>query len=225
MTTGSGRLAAAFLAAALVSAAPAALAQPNLQPGEPHGLGLWGPGIPDELKQAVKDPYAPPAAPACVTLPQELAQLDGLLGPDMNQPKQKTFSPTKWVGDAVRHAIPYRGYIRFITGADRKEKRLNQAVMAGWARRGFLKGLAAKLDCPSPAQLTEAAAPPPPRATQTPTLVAQAPVDATAATIQVPVLIPTANGPEPRATLEVAPAAGPVAVDAAAAGTLASSRN
>ncbi|HSV03526.1 MAG TPA: hypothetical protein VLI41_10000 [Phenylobacterium sp.] len=184
----SGRWAGVFLAAAAACTAPAALAEPKgVQPGDQGlDLGLLGPRIPDVLKRAAADPYAPPAAPACVTLPQELAQLDALLGPDINPPKARTFSPTDWVGHAIRGAIPYRSYIRFLTGADRKEKALSRAAMAGWARRGFLKGLAAKLDCPSPVQTAEAAPPPAQAEPGAPEMPA-------AATVEAPVLIPAAS--------------------------------
>ena len=158
MTPNAGRLAVALLAAAAVCAGPAAYADPKIHPGEQ--LGLVAPGIPDILQQAYADPYAPPAEPACQTVPKELAELDGLLGPDINQPKPKLFDPAKLIGGAVRGAIPYRSVVRLLTGADRKEKKLAQATMAGWARRGFLKGIAARLDCPNATQTAAQAATP-----------------------------------------------------------------
>ena len=192
MTSRAGRLAGAIVAAAAVCAAPVASADPKIQPGEERALslGLLGPDIPDILKQAAADPYAPPGEPACTTVPQEIAKLDALLGPDINQAKPKMFEPAKLIGHAVRSAIPYRGYIRFLTGADRKEKRLSQAAMAGWARRGFLKGLAAKLDCPGQTQLAQSAGPP---ASQAP--VAAPPSSATPVAAGLPALIPAANEP------------------------------
>ena len=194
MTSRAGRLAGAIVAAAAVCAAPVASADPKIQPGEERALslGLLGPDIPDTLKQAAADPYAPPAEPACVTVPQEIAKLDALLGPDINQPKPKMFEPAKLIGHAVRSAIPYRSTIRFLTGADRKEKRLSQAAMAGWARRGFLKGLAAKLDCPGQTQLAQAAGP---QASQVPAPVAAPPSSAAPVAAGLPALIPAANEP------------------------------
>lgn len=150
---------AATLGLASLGLAASARAQPGLATRSAEGLGLIGPEIPDELKQAQADPYAPPADPACTTVPAEIAKLDALLGPDINQPKPRTFIPTDVVGHAVRSAIPYRSAIRFVTGADRREKEKTQAEKAGWARRGFLKGLAARLDCPSPTQAADAAPP------------------------------------------------------------------
>ena len=187
----SVRFAGAFVAAAALGLAASAHAQPGIATRGAEGLGLIGPEIPDDLKQAQADPYAPPADPACATVPAEIARLDALLGPDIDQPKPKTIVPTDFVGHAVRSAIPYRSAIRFVTGADRKETEKAQAEKAGWARRGFLKGLAAKLDCPSPTQTAEA-----PR-------------------LDLPPAITLASGPAP--VLQVAPAptqtasAGPVA--------------
>jgi hypothetical protein len=53
--------------------------------------------------------------------------------------------------------IPYRGYVRFITRADSKDKALQAAATAGYARRGFLRGLEAHLRC-APAAETQVAA-------------------------------------------------------------------
>jgi hypothetical protein len=117
-----------------------------IRSGEEYGLGLLGPEVPPILKQARADPYAPPAEPACTTVPQELATLDDLLGPDMGAAPKRNLA-SDFVGGAIRHAVPYRGWVRFLTGADRKDKALSRAVMAGWARRGYLKGIARSLDC------------------------------------------------------------------------------
>jgi hypothetical protein len=98
------------------------------------------------LKHAQADPYAAPAEPACMSLPQELAALEEVLGPDVAEPPRR-IEASRLIGRAIRGLIPHRDVMRFITGAGRKEKALARAAMAGWARRGYLKGLAQNLDC------------------------------------------------------------------------------
>lgn len=123
-----------------------------VHPGEQDGLGLTGPSIPDILQKAKADTYGPPAEPICRTLPAEIDALNEVLGPDADQAQVKrtmASRATKWMGGAVRGLIPHRDVIRFLTGAGKKDDRLKDAAMAGWARRGYLKGLAKTLDCTS----------------------------------------------------------------------------
>jgi hypothetical protein len=139
---------AAIAAGCLGSAAHA----DPVRPGEQNGLGLTGPAIPDILQKAKADTYAPPAEPICQSLPAEIDALNEVLGPDADQAKLKTSTTTRatrWMGGAVRGLIPHRDVIRFLTGAGKKDDRLKDAAMAGWARRGYLKGLAKTLDCTS----------------------------------------------------------------------------
>lgn len=134
------QLTAALLAAGAVACPMTAWAGP-VRIGENPGLGLWGPGVPDILKQAKADPYAVPAGDVCQTAVAELASLNEALGPDANEPQPKTNQAAKLLTKAIRGAIPHKDIIRFVTGAGRKESALQQAAMAGWARRGFLRGL------------------------------------------------------------------------------------
>jgi hypothetical protein len=43
--------------------------------------------------------------------------------------------------------VPFRGWVRKLTGAERYSKRVAAAIAAGTVRRGFLKGLAAAQKC------------------------------------------------------------------------------
>lgn len=143
---------AAMAAGCLGSAAHADPLQPQGQGQNQFDLGLTGPSIPDILQKAKADTYAAPADPVCQSVPAELDTLNGVLGPDADQAEIKrsnTTKATKWVGGAVRGLIPHRDVIRFLTGAGKKDDRLRDAVLAGWARRGYLKGLAKTLDCTS----------------------------------------------------------------------------
>ena len=50
----------------------------------------------------------------------------------------------------MRGAIPYRWVLRWMIQAGRLDRELRQAVLAGTARRGFLKGVQRGLGCSSP---------------------------------------------------------------------------
>jgi hypothetical protein len=141
------------LAAALAMAGAAWAGE--VHPGETRGLGLWGPDIPQVLKLAASDPYRQPAAPACQSIPAEILELDAVLGPDKQKDRPEL---VRMAEGAVRGMIPYRGVVRFLTGAGKKDHELLRAAMAGNARRGFLRGMEAELSCaPEPPTLMVAA--------------------------------------------------------------------
>jgi hypothetical protein len=127
----------------VVAASPAAA---QVKPGSQEGLGLTGADVPPILARVRADPYRAPAEPACETIPQEILALDKVLGPDVDEARKKTGMGQMAVGYA-RGMIPYHGVVRFITGADGKDRKLIAAEAAGNARRGFLRGLEANLRC------------------------------------------------------------------------------
>lgn len=133
----------------LLLAAPAAYAEP-VRPGEEStfDLGILPPSTPDVLKQAATAPYVAPAAEDCDSIAREIAELDAVLGPDADAPKKEGGDAGKFVGQAVKSLIPYRAVVRLVTGADRKQRERDRAAMAGWARRGYLKGVQANQGCP-----------------------------------------------------------------------------
>ena len=151
----------------LLLAAPAAYAEP-IRPGEEStfDLGILPASTPEVLKAAASAPYVAPARENCEGVAREIAELDAVLGPDADAPKKGGGGAGKFVGAAVKSLIPYRSVVRFVTGADRKAKERNEAAMAGWARRGYLKAVQANLGCPgataapSPPAVTTAARPP-----------------------------------------------------------------
>ncbi len=55
------------------------------------------------------------------------------------------------ISDFAASAIPYRSWVRKLSGADAQQKRMRAAVAAGAVRRAHLKGLGEQLDCPPPA--------------------------------------------------------------------------
>jgi len=161
-----------------------------VRPGETLGLGLRGAQVPELLKAVAADPYRAPAAPACETIPAELKALDDVLGADAGQPRKHRSQVVKWAMGSVRGMVPYRGVVRFLTRADQHDHALMDATMAGFARRGFLRGLEANLRCAGQATPVSL-----------PKLDAPAPVVAVAAPADVPYVgIPVAYRPaEPSA--------------------------
>jgi hypothetical protein len=139
--------------ALLAAGALAGLAAPavgQVTPGSQQGLGLTGASIPPLLKKVQADPYRAPSEPACQSIPEEILALDKVLGPDVDGQKTKPGMAHTAV-NYVRHAIPYRGWVRFLTRADSKDNALQTAATAGFARRAFLRGLEAHMECASPA--------------------------------------------------------------------------
>lgn len=107
---------------------------------------------PEILKQAVLDPYRLAQDVPCDELLSEIAVLDILLGPDVDARDVNGESDVDAGGlasDAVAHffGLPFRGVFRWISGADKREKVLAEAILAGVARRSFLKGAARKTGC------------------------------------------------------------------------------
>jgi hypothetical protein len=140
----------AGLFAAAVAAGPA-LAQ--VKAGSETGTGLTGGEIPPLLKQIQADPYRPPAQPACQTVPSEIHEISKVIGPDFNSPTmpQTREEDYKERGAGVaRSLIPYGGAFRAVSGADKKDKALREAVAAGVARRGFLRGISLNMTCNAP---------------------------------------------------------------------------
>lgn len=127
-------------------------------------LNLFQDDIPDVLVQAQKNPYLPPANLTCATLSDEVGKLDEVLGPDLDVPRNPD-NPgllekgTSAVGDAAYNAlegaahgvVPFRRWVRKISGAERHDKEVAASVAAGIVRRSFLKGLGQSLGCQAPA--------------------------------------------------------------------------
>jgi hypothetical protein len=117
--------------------------------------------IPDVLRDAQKQPYLVPSDQSCGALLAELRALDEVLGPDLDAPasasnprlveRANALAEDAAVG-AVRGAaegvVPFRGWVRQLTGAERYSRKVAAAIAAGAVRRGFLRGLSAAGDCP-----------------------------------------------------------------------------
>lgn len=171
---------AAGIGLALMVAGTGLACHAEVRPGETLGLGLTGAQVPELLKAVAADPYRAPAGPACETIPAEIKALNDVLGADAGQKRKERSVVVKWVSGSVRGMIPYRGVVRFLTRADHHDHELMEATMAGFARRGFLRGLEASLHCARP----HLDGPIP--ALEVPPLDAPTPTVATAAALSIP---------------------------------------
>ncbi|WP_428149983.1 hypothetical protein [Brevundimonas sp.] len=120
--------------------------------------------IPTVLLQAQANPYDRRNLSQCTTIGAEVARLDEALGPDRDEPPAPD-SPTlseraqdalaeaalDAIRDAVTDFIPYRSWVRQLTGAQARSKAVQDAVEAGRLRRAFLKGLGMRANCSPPA--------------------------------------------------------------------------
>lgn len=120
--------------------------------------------IPDVLKRAVASPYDMDGLKRCEAIAAEVGRLDEALGPDLDEPpppdtrtkgqkfKQKAGDAAVGaIGDKTRSLIPFRGWIRKLSGAERRDKRVAEAISAGKIRRGYLKGAGMRMNCAPPA--------------------------------------------------------------------------
>ncbi len=108
--------------------------------------------IPPVLVKAVENPYAPPPSRTCKGLNASLKELNAVLGEDFVAGRQANENRTGKIAEAVgktvvNSLIPFRGLVREISGAAPAERRLEAAVSAGLARRGYLRGMAAAKGC------------------------------------------------------------------------------
>ncbi len=116
--------------------------------------------IPDILLQALSDPYArPPRKWTCPQLSNLVRPLDQALGPDIdlipfNDENLMDRGKATALGAAASvasDAIPFRGIVRRVSGAESHDRLVQSAIIAGNVRRAYLKGLGEARGCPPPA--------------------------------------------------------------------------
>ena len=116
--------------------------------------------IPALLDAAVADPYNLAGLKTCAQLSVAVNQLDAILGPDRDIPADRAerLSVGRVAQSAVGSFIPFRGIIREVSGANSHQRKIDDAVEAGTARRSFLKGFGQARGCAYPArEITPAA--------------------------------------------------------------------
>ena len=127
-------------------------------------LNLKHTNIPDVLKRAVAGPYDMDGLKRCEAIAGEVGRLDEALGPDLDEPpapdKRTRGQKVKQaagdaavgaIGSKTRSLLPFRGWVRKLSGAERRDKRVAEAITAGKIRRGYLKGVGMRMNCAPPA--------------------------------------------------------------------------
>jgi hypothetical protein len=126
-------------------------------------LNLVRADIPPVLAAAQKAAYAVPADSSCPALASEVRSLDAALGADLDTPStasnpslidRSSNAVSDAAGNALKGAaesvIPFRGWVRKLSGAERYSREVAAAIAAGTIRRAFLKGLGHAAGCLAP---------------------------------------------------------------------------
>lgn len=123
-------------------------------------LNLVRTDVPVILQQARKTAYAKPENLNCENLAKEVHELDQVLGADLDTVRVDSKGNVlnkgaEELGNATVGAlksftsgiIPFRSWIRKLSGADRHEREVGAAGVAGIVRRAYLKGIAQATNC------------------------------------------------------------------------------
>jgi len=110
--------------------------------------------IPPVLERAVAAPYALAGLSTCGRIAAQVGELNGALGEDIDvqQARGHPVTAGRMAQSLVDSFIPFGGIIKEVSGANAEQRRLQAAVAAGFARRGFLKGVGLARHCPAPAR-------------------------------------------------------------------------
>lgn len=107
--------------------------------------------------------YSVPDKLDCPSVQNEINRLDVALGADFDAAGKGKPSLLERGGDMAENYgvgfvrrtmegfVPFRSWLRKLTGAEKHSKQVAAAIMAGGVRRAYLKGLRQGLGCPVPA--------------------------------------------------------------------------
>jgi hypothetical protein len=125
-----------------------------------NDLNLVQAPIPPLLVAVAARPYAPPIDASCTALGAEIKALDELLGADLDTPptatnpslieRGVTLATNEAIGSvrsAAEGVVPYRKWVRKLSGAERYSKDVAAAIAAGTVRRAYLKGQLVARSC------------------------------------------------------------------------------
>lgn len=127
--------------------------------GPLRDVNLMRPEIPLALRN-LQYPYSTATLSDCAAVTREIGILDSVLGPESYQPgpnrniwdRSGDFVEDQAIEaaqDTAADLIPFRSWVRRISGASRAEREALRAVANGQQRRTFLRGYGASLGCPS----------------------------------------------------------------------------
>ena len=115
--------------------------------------------IPDVLLAAMANPYLRPRPTNCASITAQILPLNGALGADLDDIavdeddliERGRETALGAVAGAASGIIPFRGWVRQLSGAERHDKLVSAAIAAGAVRRAYLKGLGESRGCHPPA--------------------------------------------------------------------------
>ena len=121
-----------------------------------HDLNLVRQKIPPILLAALADPYAPPRPATCRTIVAQVRALDDALGADFDEPanpQDPSLTTQRGVALTLAHGaaeslLPFAGFVRTLSGAQKHDQLVVEVITAGSVRRGYLKGLGEAHACP-----------------------------------------------------------------------------
>lgn len=119
-----------------------------------NDLNLRKDAIPPLLIAAQASPYDASGMTRCPAISAAIVDLDRVLGDDLDLPhrEEDRVSAGKIAQSLVGKFIPFRSVIRELSGANAHERKIDDAIEAGMARRAFLKGLGQAKGCRYPAR-------------------------------------------------------------------------
>ena len=135
-----------------------------------YDINLIRQKIPPILLIAISQPYARPQPMNCPNLQSQIAVLNRVLGSDFDEPvtpqDPSLTQRADSIGLSLAHGaaanlLPFDGFIRTLSGAERHDQLVMEAITAGSVRRGYLKGLGEAYRCPPPATPNHLTAPRP----------------------------------------------------------------
>ena len=136
-----------------------------------HDLNIARQGIPPILLAAITNPYDRPSPLDCGEITRQVVALSVALGADFDEPEtpqapsltQKNGKVAlALVHGAAETLLPFAGFVRTLSGAQRHDQLVIEAITAGSVRRGYLKGLGESRRCPRPATPVHFLRAPPP---------------------------------------------------------------
>ncbi len=112
-----------------------------------HDMNIARDELPATVVEAAREPYRQPTD--CGFAGRDLARLDAALGPDVNAPSAPSDTANRLATGVVDELVtlPFRGILREVSGARAAERRRQEAILAAFARRSYLKGWRRGNDC------------------------------------------------------------------------------
>lgn len=115
--------------------------------------------VPSILLEAMADPYKRPHPANCAGIAAAILPLNGALGADLDEPaideddvmERGKGAALGAMASLTSSAIPFRGWVRKLSGAERHDSFVAAAITAGAVRRAYLKGLGESKGCKPPA--------------------------------------------------------------------------